>query len=68
MDISFFQKRDIRVLNKEDRESELNLEKQSFSLDLYKEDLDFCRDNKLNISRIIRIEFHKWLKNEQSKP
>ena len=55
------------MLPPEQQQTELNLERDNFFLELYKEDLDFCKENKINVGRIIRLEFHKWLKKEREQ-
>ena len=67
MDLDYFQKRSLNMLPPEQQQTELNLERDNFFLELYKEDLDFCKENKINVGRIIRLEFHKWLKKEREQ-
>jgi hypothetical protein len=65
MNFAYFRRRSLSVLNEADQQTELKLEQEQFNVTLYKTDLDFCRENKMNISRIIRLEFHKWLSKER---
>jgi hypothetical protein len=48
-------------LEPDEQIKELNVEKEQYALQLFKEDLVKARRLKLNVARIIRFKFHDWL-------
>jgi predicted DNA-binding ribbon-helix-helix protein len=56
-----YKTRSTNVLDDIEIMQENRLKKTNFLISLYEDDLEYCRQNNLNISRIIRLKFHEWL-------
>jgi hypothetical protein len=59
--IKKYSTRAMKALNDKEIEQETRWEMVSFGTLFYKKDMDFCRDNNLNVTRILRMKFHDWL-------
>lgn len=59
--IDKYSTRSMKVLSDKEIEQETRWEMVTYATFFYKKDIDFCRDNNLNATRILRLKFHDWL-------
>ena len=59
--IKKYQTRKRSVLSETDQLRDINEKKEQCAFVAFKKDLDFSRENNLNLTRILRFKLHEWL-------
>lgn len=62
-----FQTRSISALNDVEILLEKNTPKVLVSMEMFADDLQYCRENNLNMSRIMRFKFRDWIAELKAK-
>jgi len=57
----FLSRKSLKEFTPEEQLLEINNQKEQFNIELFKEDIDFSKEYKVNISRLARHLIHAWL-------